>query len=407
MKLSGYFLILLSLLFMFTSSAQEANLIDTTIVPPEYANVPGTGVFTGPLASTARTYQLLIHENYLTTLAGKELTGISFRLPQAASVNWPAADISYSNYDIYLSGSVPPANRSLTFADNVVGTQTKVKSGTLNMTAGIYPSGGSPNMFGKEITFDTVWTYNAGHLLIEIRHSGSNGTSSSIDALTTSTSGYGGFFSACWVGSYTGITGSQGNFGVVRISADNPIPVELLSFTAEAKNNSVVLNWSTATEQNNYGFEVQKLLNDQWDKIGFVPGAGTTTEPKNYSFMDNNLNAGKYIYRLRQIDFDGTVSYSNQTEAEIDASPDYSLEQNYPNPFNPATVIEFSLKEKAMVRLSVYNSLGEEVALLINEERESGFHKINFNASKLNSGIYYYEIKAGSWSSVRKMLLLK
>ena len=407
MRISGYLLIVFMLLITSAASPQEVKVVDFTVVPSGYDAIPGTATFLGPLTSTQRTYQLLINEDQLTSHMNKDLTGISFRLPASATDNWPAADVLYSNYDIYLSGSVHPSLRSLTFADNVVGPQTLVRSGNLSITAGLYPAGKSPNDFGKEITFDSVWTYKGGHVLIEIRHAGSNGSSRSVDAISTSTSGYGTSVSAAWTGSYTGTSGSQGNFAVVRISAVDPIPVELTSFTASVVMNNVGLNWSTATELNNYGFDVERLSDNNWVKIGFVPGAGTSTEPTSYSYSDNNLSSGKYTYRLRQIDIDGTASYSNTAEAEISGSPDYSLGQNYPNPFNPVTSIEFSLKEKANVRLSIYNSIGEEVAVLLNQEQESGYHKIAFNASDLMSGVYYYEIIAGSFHSVKKMLLLK
>lgn len=189
------------------------------VVPSNYENAPGTGVFIGPLASTARTYQLLMHESLLTGLVGLELTGLTFRIPANATVPWPASDAFYSNYDIYLSNSVDPSARSLTFADNVVGAQTQVRSGSLLFGAGDFPSGVTPNDFGPTIGFDSGYVYNGGNLLVEIRHTGSTATSRSVDALTTSTPGYGSLFSAAWQSGYEATTGLQGNFSIIQFTA--------------------------------------------------------------------------------------------------------------------------------------------------------------------------------------------
>jgi hypothetical protein len=402
------FTFLFTLFFLINATAQEIFEPTYHVIPAAYASAPGTGVFTGPLGTTARTYQLLMHESLLTDLVGKEISAFQFRLPPAASAPWPSADITFNSYDIYLSGSVPPANRSLTFADNVVGTQTLVRSGSLTIRAGLYPSGSSPNDFGDRITFDTLWLYTGGHLLFELRHTGFTGaTSSSIDALTTSTPGYLVDFSGLWQGNYTAVTGLGGNFGIIRFTADDPVPVELTSFSAFGSGNNVVLNWVTATETNNYGFEIERSTSSTWQNIGFISGAGTTTEENSYSFTDRNLVNGIYSYRLKQIDFDGTVSYSDIVEIELGLPGAYSLDQNYPNPFNPSTTIRFALKEKSLVRLAVFNSIGEETAVLLNEEKDAGDHEINFNAHKLMSGVYFYELRAGDFVKTKKMLLIK
>lgn len=191
----------------------------TQVVPPAYENTAGTGVFLGPLTSSQRTYQLLMDESLLTDLVGLDLTGISWRLPASAVDDWPIADQTFDNYDIYLSESVDPGDRSLTFADNIVGTQTQVRSGSLVIGAGTFPSGGSPNDFGLTIGFGSNYTYNGGNLLLEIRHDGSDGTSRAIDALVTSTPGYGTLFSAAWTGNYLGTSGTQGNFAIVQFTA--------------------------------------------------------------------------------------------------------------------------------------------------------------------------------------------
>jgi hypothetical protein len=405
--ITSSFLAVFLFLSQFTYS-QRQEIVVYRVVPPTYETTPGTATFLGPLANSQRTYQLLIHESLLVPLLGKELQAFSMRIPTSATSNWPAADVTYTNYDVYLSGSVEPANRSLTFAQNIVGVQKQVRSGQLIIPANSYTFGNSPNEWGPEIMFDTLYLYSGGHLLVEIRHLGFTGTSRSTDALSTSTTGYGTEFSACWTGSYVGTSGSQGNFTIIRLKGDDPVPVELISFTASSAINNVVLNWITATEINNLGFNIERRTeNSTFETIGFVSGAGSTTEQRNYSFIDENLASGNYYYRLKQVDFDGSFEYSNQVEVEVIAPSVYSLEQNYPNPFNPSTNINFNIAEAGMVKLSVYNLLGQEVVLLVNEFKEAGMHSIVLDASSLTSGVYFYKLESGQFSQTRKMILNK
>ena len=207
----------------------------------------------------------------------------------------------------------------------------------------------------------------------------------------------------------------------VTMTVYDPTPVELTSFIAQSKNGKVVLSWKTATETNNKGFEIEKKADNaksEWENIGFVEGNGTTSEPSNYAFEDasEQRSENKILYRLKQIDFGGTFSYSEIVEVET-APSKFLLEQNYPNPFNPSTKIEFALPGKSNVRLSIYNSLGEKVTTLVNEAKESGYHLVEWNAETaeggLPSGIYIYRIEvtpingSGSFIEAKKMLLLK
>jgi hypothetical protein len=191
------------------------------------------------------------------------------------------------------------------------------------------------------------------------------------------------------------------------------VPVELTSFTASVSNGEVLLGWETATETNNFGFEVernnQSTNNENWQLIGFVEGNGTTTELHSYSFSDDisSINASSLRYRLKQIDFNGVFEYSDEILVDNLAPADYVLEQNYPNPFNPSTTIKFGVPEKSNVVLTVYNSLGAEVATLVNEVREAGSYEIQFNANNFSSGIYYYRIASGNFTEIKKMILLK
>jgi hypothetical protein len=189
------------------------------------------------------------------------------------------------------------------------------------------------------------------------------------------------------------------------------VPVELSSFTASVSGNSITLNWSTSTETNNQGFEIQRKTENEFLAVGFANGNGTTTEIQNYSFTDRNLNAGSYSYRLKQVDFDGSFEYSDIVEVVV-APADFSLNQNYPNPFNPSTIITFNLAIDSKVTLTVFNTLGEEVTKLVNGNLPAGVQQIDFNASGLNSGVYFYQLQANgidgtSFSSVKKMILSK
>jgi hypothetical protein len=186
------------------------------------------------------------------------------------------------------------------------------------------------------------------------------------------------------------------------------IPVELASFSANVSGRNVMLNWITATELNNSGFEIERSADNlMWNKIGSVSGKGTTTEKSYYSFEDNNPVNGKSYYRLKQMDYDGSFEYSNTVEVDVNIPIKFSLEQNYPNPFNPTTSIKYTINSKQNVQLSVYNVLGKEIALLVNEEKPAGNYEVNFDASNLSSGVYFYELRAGDFVDMKKMILIK
>ncbi len=191
------------------------------------------------------------------------------------------------------------------------------------------------------------------------------------------------------------------------------IPVELTSFAANINENNVTLLWSTATETNNRGFEVQRRSEgSDYTTIGFVEGKGTTSEPQNYIFQDRLLISGKYYYRLAQFDLDGKINYSDEIEVDVKPPVKFSLSQNYPNPFNPSTRIDFSLPVKAKVQLKVFDILGQEVVNLIDSELEAGYHFTMLNSSALSSGVYIYRIEAKgldgrNYKDSKKMILSK
>ena len=198
------------------------------------------------------------------------------------------------------------------------------------------------------------------------------------------------------------------------------IPVELILFSSSVNENNVTLNWMTATETNNLGFNIERkqvhnpqpsVSNEEWSTIYFVDGKGTTTKPQAYSFYDKNLAMGEYKYRLKQMDFDGSYSYSKVIEVEISSPNKFVLEQNYPNPFNPGTKISWQTPVSSWQTLKVYDILGNEVATLIDEFREAGNYEIEFYPSTIkhhpSSGVYFYELKAGNMIQTKKMILLQ
>lgn len=186
------------------------------------------------------------------------------------------------------------------------------------------------------------------------------------------------------------------------------VPVELTSFTVNNSNGNVLLNWTTATEVNNSGFEIQRSADQSdFEVIGFVQGNGTTAEPKAYSFTDNTVISGTYYYRLKQIDFNGAFEYSNIVEVQVGVPEKFMLEQNYPNPFNPTTNISYQLPVNGNVSIKIYDVIGNEVATLVNEFKEAGRHSVEFDASGFGSGVYFYSISSGNFISTKKMILIK
>jgi len=204
-----------------------------------------------------------------------------------------------------------------------------------------------------------------------------------------------------------------------KVTSGSVLPVELNVFTASLLEEKVILNWQTATEVNNYGFQVERQKEkgvSEWEVVGFVEGHGNSNSPKDYTFTDNILNLNLNLnlnYRLKQIDFDGNCEYSDEIAVELaELVEEYKLEQNYPNPFNPSTTISYSIpnnvkSETSNVKLVVYDILGNEVATLVNERQKTGNYEVKFNASNLASGIYLYKLQSGSFVQTRKLMLLK
>jgi len=204
--------------------------------------------------------------------------------------------------------------------------------------------------------------------------------------------------------------GSDGS-GVWTRPLTEVLPVELVSFNVTSGDKTAAISWSTATEVNNYGFEVERRFVGEeklkWAKIAFVQGAGSSSSPKQYSFTDQPLAAGHYAYRLKQIDSDGSFKYSQTVEAVIETPKLFLLGQNYPNPFNPSTTITFDLPMKSLVTLKVFDLMGREVATIVSGELSAGNHTRQWNAANMSSGIYFYRLQAGSSIATKKLVLLK
>jgi len=233
----------------------------------------------------------------------------------------------------------------------------------------------------------------------------------SIEYQSFTTDGYGGFIVGGVINNFTVVAQQVSKYG--NLGEVIPIPIELVSFTVSAEENKVILRWVSATEINNYGFEIERLQNSkidglsEWKKIGFVQGFGTTTEPKSYSFIDKVVTTGIYKYRLKQIDYDGSFEYSNIAEVAVGNPSGYLLEQNYPNPFNSSTIIKYQIPKDESVRINLYNILGEKILTLFEGEQESGEHQIRLSSDKLPSGNYFYSLEAASTRQIKKLTIIK
>ena len=203
----------------------------------------------------------------------------------------------------------------------------------------------------------------------------------------------------------------------ILLNGDIPLPVELSSFTSETVANNVFLNWSTSSEENNSGYDIERLSTggvrgktlDVWNKVGFVQGNGNSNTSHNYTFTDKKLQSGKYKYRLKQIDFNGNYKYYELSNEVIIGIPGkFYLSQNYPNPFNPVTDLEFGISDLGFVSLKVHDALGNEVAVLVNEKKNRGSYEVEFDGSSYASGIYFYSLYVdGVPIDTKRMVLLK
>ncbi len=201
------------------------------------------------------------------------------------------------------------------------------------------------------------------------------------------------------------------HYSIWSVGAQNsPLPVTLSSFTSSVKNNNVTLNWATTSEINNKGFDIERAEanSNNYTKVGFVDGKGTTNNVSNYTYTDSKLNSGKYSYRIKQVDFNGNFEYfSLNSSIDISAPKKFTLSQNYPNPFNPSTKIDYEIPADSKVNITIYDISGKEVQQVVNEYQKAGYYTAQFNASRLSSGTYFYKLTTGNDIITKKMTLVK
>lgn len=209
------------------------------------------------------------------------------------------------------------------------------------------------------------------------------------------------------------VLGTNNGFG--SYNATQPIPVELNSFAANVDGRNVELTWKTATETNTSNFVIERKDNEGWKNAGSVSAAGNSTQINEYSFVDRNLNTGKYSYRLKMVDLDGTFEYSSEIEVEVGLPQVFSLSQNYPNPFNPTTKVDYTVPFDANVNIEIFDITGQRVATLVNNQQTAGYYTLEVSMDKLrlSSGVYIYRMLAtelstgNNFTAVKKMMLLK
>ncbi|MBI5727071.1 MAG: T9SS type A sorting domain-containing protein [Ignavibacteriales bacterium] len=211
-----------------------------------------------------------------------------------------------------------------------------------------------------------------------------------------------------WIWNHSTSASAYSYWDNLGFGMNGVLPVELSNFGSKIISGKVNLNWSTATEINNVGFNVQRSSDKlNWKNLGFVEGAGNSNSTRHYSFIDNNAQVGTYYYRLKQTDNDGSVKFYNAIEVKVNTPDNFSLNQNYPNPFNPGTTISYAVPMDTKVELNVYSLTGQLVKTLVNQVQTAGYYSVPFNAGDLSSGLYIYQLRAGGILQTRKMTLVK
>ena len=332
--------------------------------------------------------------------------------------------VNLESYDVDLSGWTISDSIQVrhTFSNGTILTPGNVitifgggtPTGINGLTQTASPFGG----LGLNNTSDSIIIKNSGGVRVVVFHYGSEAGNNQSIARNPDVTG-------AFV-QHTTIVSNPVAFSPGAFNTDGtPLPVELSSFTATVSSSSVKLYWVTSTEVNNYGFDIERNTPlspfsrgeaaDVWEKIGFVYGSGNSNSPKIYSLIDDNVSAGSYLYRLKQIDNDGKFEYSKTVDVSIIKPDAFTLEQNYPNPFNPTTKIKYTIPSvtlrqaqgDVLVSLKVFDVLGNEAAVLVNETQQPGNYEVEFKAEKLSSGVYYYRLQAGTFVETKKMILLR
>ncbi|KUG25951.1 chitinase [hydrocarbon metagenome] len=425
----------------WSASAFNQDISNWDVSGVEYMN----GMFTNVTLSTDNYSTLLLGWSGLTLQNGVIFNGGNSQYYQGEVANARQSIIDNFGWTITDGGSVLPVSvtqptttgaNSLDFEDALVGLDINVTT-TDNITCdyfgnGAPVSGSLPPGINNAAEYFWVVTsdgivFTDGKISIPIAVLNGVNDASKLRWLKRGNSGdpwtdIGGTV----VGGNLESTVAFSTFSEFTVGStddSNPLPVELILFEGLNTEEGVILRWETATEVNNYGFEIERQVSSieyqdsSWVKLSFVQGHGTTNSPKEYLFTDSNLpDTGSTVsYRLKQIDNDGTFAYSkivtvdlsSITSVEEEIPVEYSLAQNYPNPFNPTTTIEYSIPKSVLVSIKIYDLLGREVRTLVNEEKSAGRYEVSFDGSELSSGIYVYSLKAGDFNKTRKLLLLK
>ena len=216
-----------------------------------------------------------------------------------------------------------------------------------------------------------------------------------------------------WAYTGTGVAGSHAYLHLnasVWLANETALPVELTSFTSSVNNNNVILNWKTATEVNSFEYQIEKKEAsnvDGWQKIGTIKASGNSSSPKSYTFSDNDILTGKYNYRLRMVDNDGSAVYSNVVNTDVVSPARFELGNAYPNPWNPSTTIRYNVPMSSPVTIRVFDAIGREVSTLVNEVKPAGSYQITMNGRGLSSGMYFYQMTAGNFTETKKFIMLK
>ncbi len=376
------------------------------------ANVLTLGTSTSILGSLSRTSGTVVG-NFRRWFAASPVSNVI--LPIGTSSNYRPARVSFTGAPSAggtLTASFvasDPGENGLPLVDGIDNIVNCSVDGYWVLTAGNGLTGGTYSLGLTGDGFASV----ADYLTLRILKRSNSASPWTLDG--THADGTGS--NATPTANRTGMSGfSEFGFGG---TSDNPLPIQLTSFTGSVvAGNYVRLDWATASETNNYGFNIQKSPGqpDNFTTIpnSFVPGHGTTNVPQQYTFSEYGVTSGSWYYRLEQIDLDGTTHYTDAilvdvlTSVEDQQSPlVFALKQNYPNPFNPSTSIRFNLASTTFASLKVFNVIGQEVATLLNNEMAPGAHEVTFDASSLPTGIYVYRLQAGTFSESRKLMLVK
>ena len=412
------------------NSSSSPTINNTTFISNSATVGGGLSVY-GSSATTTITNSL-----FITNISITQGGGLYFSQSQPTITN-TTLTLNHSNVGggmIIINGAQPTFNNCIFWGNTSgsSGNQFRLNNGTATLNYSCYANGtndvtllsnGTLTAINNNITSDPLFVdTNNGDYRIDGESPATDAGNNSDNSQTYDIRGNG--FSRK-------LSKTDGSAGTIDMGAyefkfgSDPMPVELTSFTSTIVNNRVRLNWQTATEVNNYGFEVERAslnpseggtsgapLWGDWGAVGFVNGYGNSNSPKEYSFTDGNITAGTYKYRLKQIDNDGTFEYSDVVEVSFSTPGNFTLEQNYPNPFNPTTKIKYTIPNVGTsfmksVKLKVYDILGNEIATLVNQEQPAGSYVVEFNASTLSSGVYLYRLTSGNFIESKRMLLMK